>query len=132
MNANTGTEEASDDDRDGIMSNLEIDADANDLFKGFSMVTNGYTKSYLEAYLTTPTQDDRSVTSGKSSEALYQHKRSTPMSYILRDNQSIVEFFCNPNSLWNIRASDWILHPSCNAGTIPVNQVSDLPGYGRV
>ena len=58
---NVSTEETSDGDMDGLMSNLEIDANAEYLFEGLTMVTNGSTKSYLEADLATPTQDDSSV-----------------------------------------------------------------------
>ena len=46
---------------DGLMSTLEIDANADYLFEGLTMVTNGSTKSYLEADLATPTQADRNV-----------------------------------------------------------------------
>ena len=117
---------------DELMSTLEIDADADYLFEGFSMVTNGYTKRYLEAALTTPTQSDRSVASGRSVKDFHQHNRSIPTSYILMDNQSTVGIFFKPNLLRNIGTSDWNLHITYSAGAISVNQVGDLPGYGRV
>ena len=49
---------------DGLMSTLEIYANADHLFEGFDMVTNRSTNSYLEYTITTPTQADRGVTSG--------------------------------------------------------------------
>ena len=128
MHANVGTKETSDDNMDGLMSNLDIDSYASYLFGSFSMVTNESTKSYLEAVLATPTQFDRSVVSGRSAEAFHQHNRSIPMSYILLDNQSTVGILCNPTILQNIHASDRTLHIICNTGTISVNQVCDLHG----
>ena len=81
------------------MFTLEIDADTDYLFEGFDMVMNRSINSYLEASLTTPTQDNRSVTSGRIAEALYQHNRSIPTSYILLENDSTVDVFCNPTIL---------------------------------
>ena len=96
------------------------------------MVTNVSTKSYLEATLTILTQVDRSVTSIRSAKAFHQHNRSIPTSYIILENQSTVDVFCNLTLLWNICASDQTLNIICNFVTIPVNQVGDLPGYGCV
>ena len=115
-----------------LMSTLEIDANADYLFEVFSVVTNGYTKSYLEAALTTLTQADKSVTSGKSAKAFHQQNRSIPTSYIILDNQSTVDVFFNPTLIRNIRASNQTLHLSCNNFTIPVNQVGNIPVYRRV
>ena len=130
--ANFGTKETSDGDMDGLMSTLEIYSGADYLFEGFAMVPNGSTKSYLEAALATPTEADRSVTSGRSAEAFHQHNCSIPTSYILLYNHSKVDVFCNPTFLSTTLASYRILNLRCNTGTIPVNQVGDLPGYGRM
>ena len=83
--ANVCSKETSDDNVDRLVSILEIYNDADFLFEGFSMVTNGSTKSYLEATLTTLTQPDRNITSGRRSKDLHQQNRSIPMSYILLD-----------------------------------------------
>ena len=48
---------------DGLISTLNIYADADYLFEGFSMVTNVSNKRYLEAELTTLTQAGESVSS---------------------------------------------------------------------
>ena len=117
---------------DGLISTLERYANTDYLFEGFAMVTNGSTKSYLEATLTTTTQADRSVTNGQSSEDFHQHNRSIPTSYIPLYNQSTLDVFFDPTLLRNIRTSNWTLHLSCNAGTALVNQVGNLPGYGRI
>ena len=130
--ANVGTEETSNNDMDGLMSTFKIYVDADYLFGDFSMVTSGSTKRYLESALTTLTQSDKSVTSGKSAKALHQNNCSIPTSYILLDNQSTVDVFCNLTLLRNIHASDWTLHLRCNAGTAPSNQVGYLPVYGHV
>ena len=114
------------------MSILEIDGNADNLFEGFAIVTEGSTKIYMEGDLTTLTQADRSVTSVQSVEYFHLHNRSISTSYILLENQSKVDFLCNPNLLCNIRASHRTLHLRCNTGTIPVNQVGNLPRYGRV
>ena len=117
---------------DGLMSTLVIDADDDYLFVVFDMVTNGFTKSYLEAALTTPILADRSITSGQSAEAFHQHNCSKPTFYIILYNQSTVDVFCNPTIIRNICVSERTLYLSCNDGTVPVNQVGDLPVYGRV
>ena len=130
--ANIGTKDTSGDDIDGIIPTLEIDANYDYLYEVFAMVTNGSTKSYLEAALATPTEADRSVTSGRSAEAFHQHNCSIPTSYILLYNHSKVDVFCNPTFLSTTLASYRILNLRCNTGTIPVNQVGDLPGYGRM
>ena len=96
------------------------------------MVTNSSTKIYLEATLSTPTQSDRSVTDGQSAMAFHQRNRSIPTLYILLENHPTFNVLCKTALLWNICTSDRTLHLSCNAVTLPINQVSDLPGYRQV
>ena len=96
------------------------------------MVTNRSTTSYPESNLTTLTKADRSVTNVQRTKAFHQHSRYIPRLYILMENQSTVEVFCNSALLWNIHISERNLHLSCNDGTVLANQVGDLPGYERV
>ena len=66
-------------------------------------------------------------------ELLEQHKKATgravPSWWILLDNQSTVDVFCEGRLLKNIRKSPTSCRISCNAGVVIVNLIGDLPGY---
>jgi hypothetical protein len=62
-----------------------------------------------------------------------QHKTATgrgvPQSWILLDNQSTVDVFCNKRLLRNIREAPHACKISCNAEVVEVALIGDLLGY---
>ena len=62
----------------------------------------------------------------------YQANGKIPKTWILLDSQSMVDIFCNPQLLKNIRRTPEGMRVHCNAGSCLTNLVGDLPGYGTV
>ena len=55
-----------------------------------------------------------------------------PKNWILLDNQSTVDVFCNKNLLSNIREHSTSMDIHCNAGVTSTRLIGELRGYGTV
>ena len=60
------------------------------------------------------------------------HDGKLPRNWILLDNQSTVDVFCNGDLLTDIREDAESMEIHCNAGIASTNLVGDLAGYGTV
>jgi hypothetical protein len=55
-----------------------------------------------------------------------------PPTWILLDNQSTIDVFCNKQLLVNIHKTNSTMSIHCNAGVKTTSEIGDLPGYGEV
>jgi hypothetical protein len=55
-----------------------------------------------------------------------------PASWVLLDNQSTIDLFCNADMLTNIRRCNTHMNVQCNAGQRSTNMIGDLGGCGTV
>ncbi len=90
------------------------------------------------AVITVPEDEDVSFNisnvSGDSKLNSSVHHQGTSVSgtWILLDNQSTVDVFCNPKPLDNMRKVNKVMNINCNAGITRTDMVGDLPGHGEV
>lgn len=59
-------------------------------------------------------------------------RSNIPKNWILLDNQSTINLFCNRDMLVNVRESTNSMTVRCNAGSRVTNLVGELPGFGTV
>ena len=64
--------------------------------------------------------------------SFYQANGEIPRTWILLDSQLMVDIFCNPQLLKNIRRMPEGMTVHCNARSRLTNLIGDLPGYGTV
>ena len=70
--------------------------------------------------------------SSEDGMTFHQEEQILPKTWILLDNQSTVDVFCNRHLLTNIRESNKVMNIRCNAGVTRTNMVGELDGYGTV
>jgi hypothetical protein len=62
-----------------------------------------------------------------------QVKGKLPRSWVLLDNQSMVNIFYNKALLWDVHVTTRCMHVQCNTGWTAMNLIGQLPGYpGKV
>jgi hypothetical protein len=75
---------------------------------------------------------DGAIDQGPTAHLISQHKAMTghtvPDSWILLDDQSTVDVFCNKNLLQNLHEGETACRISCNASTAETGLIGDLPG----
>jgi Reverse transcriptase (RNA-dependent DNA polymerase) len=93
------------------------------------------TKQQSHATTTTKEKDDSSVSKAGWSGAHIQHQfmQSESMrDWIILDNGSTVNLFCNPKFVNNIRTTNELLELNTNGGQLFTNQCATVPDYGEV
>ena len=64
--------------------------------------------------------------------AFHQEEQILSKSWVLLDNQSTVDVFCNRSLLTNVHETNKIMNIRCSAGVTHTNMVGELHGYGTV
>jgi hypothetical protein len=70
--------------------------------------------------------------SDKNTEVVMYQGNKINKSWVILDNGSTVDIFCNGDLLENVRSTNHTIRVRCNAGVTETNMKGDLPGYGTV
>jgi hypothetical protein len=70
--------------------------------------------------------------SPRFNSSVHHQGMSVSRTWILLDNQSTADVFCNPKLLDNIRKVNKVMNINCNAGVTRTDMVGHLPGHGEV
>jgi hypothetical protein len=128
-------EDASDGGDDDIEEvNLATLGDESDASDSTHTRTVGFSFLHFGVIVESPEPCELNfLNDGVVAESYEQHGinngRAVPTTWILLDNQSTVDVFCNENLLEDIREAPIPCRISCNAGVVEVNMIGDLPGY---
>jgi hypothetical protein len=76
--------------------------------------------------------DSSSSYKGWSAAHVRFYQAEDMKKWILLDNGSTVDFFCNPNLVTNIHTTTETLEVSTNGGKLFTNQKATVPNYGEV
>ena len=82
-------------------------------------------------YITTM-QSPCQINTNSNAFSFLQPSKGIPKMWILLDNQSMIDLFCNPELLTDIREAGSSMRVSCNAGSRVTSRVGELRGYGNV
>ena len=79
-----------------------------------------------------PTAHFQFVNASKGVSCQIGQDGKLPRTWILLDNQSTVDVFCNNDLLTDVREDTEYMEIHCNAGVASTNLIGDLAGYGTV